>query len=438
MNSANIAKYSKTFATIGSLSSRLVLRLPKQNTARWLSAELPKLGPTYVKIGQFIASRRDIFGDDFACEFNGLKNDVPPMTDEEVQYVMDNHMSKSAFKNVDIKPIASASIGQVHRATLRNGQEVIVKIRRPGIEQLIKDDIEFLMSILHVMYMMKMESIQDSIEAVKNFQTVLKREIDFDLEIYNMKRFNKLYNSADIQIPRVYSKLSNKEVIVMEYVPSRTITDFRGDRKKMSKNLMNLLIKQLINNGVVHGDPHTGNMGFTEDGRIVLYDFGNIIEIPDADRQKLKELIFFLLVRNNKGVTKTLKKLRIQVFDEKDMEKYVDLYIEYMKTIDISRLSNSHGPNIKLPLKLTDDVFRLVRVYGIMEGTCKLLDDDFNYFDVLSSFLVDMFGDEEFMRYKISVDAEEFMTSFPGPWASGDSMSMFANAFNLNGFGGKS
>jgi ubiquinone biosynthesis protein len=410
-----VGKYARTVQTLIEFNIRVAQNPSKRVLGKWLTGKLQRLGPTYIKIGQFMSSRKDIFGDDFAEELSALRDDVQPMNDAEFAAAVESYKYRHMFNVIEKKPIASASIGQVHIGVLKDGRKVILKLKRPDIEMRIREDIEFLMGVLSLMQMLNLENIQDSIDLVSDFERSVAKEVDFIAESKNMKAFYDTYHSAkSIIIPSVYPQLCASNVIVMEYVESLKISEYTGDRKALATKLMDFFIGQLINYGLVHGDPHEGNLGVTKNGAIVMYDFGNIVRIPLRDRQHMKELIYFLLISNKSGVIQTLKSLKIKITNEKEMTRYIDLYIEYMRTIDISQLQSSHGPNVKLPLKLTDDLFRLIRVYGILEGICKELDKDFNYFTVLSGYINEIFMDEEFILFKIQNDtASLFGSSTP-------------------------
>lgn len=406
-------KYSRTLSTLVKLNVKLATNVPKPQIARWLSTEFEALGPTYIKIGQFISSRKDIFGDEFSNELSSLRDKVAQINEQDLRTILDQNLDMSKFKHIDKVPIASASIGQVHRATLKNGKHVIVKVKRPNVDAIIKEDVQFLLSTLSLMSFFNMENIQSSIDLLTDFEKNIMNEVDFKHEVENMKKFHKLYHDdRNIIVPYVYKSLSNDNVIVMDYIDSNSILDYQGDKKKLSLRLMDFFVSQLVEYGAIHGDPHAGNMGITADGAIVLFDFGSVIYISNKDRLRMKELVYQLLVNNKKGVVATLKNLGIKIKDESALTSYIDSYINYMRTIDISILQSSHNPSSKLPLQLTDDLFRLIRVYGILEGTCKDLNPKFNYFDVLQNYITDILLDEDFIMYKIATDTTQVVTEF--------------------------
>lgn len=408
-----VSKSLKTVSTLFELNVKLALKTPKRDLGKWVSTKLQDLGPTYIKIGQFMSSRKDIFGGEFVSELSKLRDKVNPMETHEFYQTINEHLDTSQFKFIDPVPLASASIGQVHKAKLLNGKDVIVKVKRPGIADMIKDDIKFIHNVLSILQMFRLENVEDSIDMINDFEKNVLNEVNFDLEMKHLQRYLEIYKSNEgVTIPRLYKKLSSQYVIVMEYVPSQNIYEYDGNRKNMSYRLMDVFISQLIMHGLVHGDPHAGNIGYDESkDSIVLYDFGNVIEIEDIERQRMKELIYQLVIGNKTAVMGLLTKLDMKILDKKLMSEYIDKYIDYLKTIDISQLKSSNGPSIKLPLKFSDKVFRLVRTYGIMEGICKDLNPKFNYFDLLFNYINELILDEQFLVYKASNDLTSVLDS---------------------------
>lgn len=392
-----------------------VLKTPNIEVAKWMTDECTKLGATYIKLGQFISSRGDLFGEDVANEFGRLRDTVPPLSDSELDYVFNKTVDKNKYASLDEKPLATASIGQVHRAEIirkEKRRRVVIKIRRPGVEQDIKDNIEFLVTILSVFKTFKMDNAQDSIELLEDFKSTVLKEVDFINEAKNIAMFRDLSKeNTFVRIPQIVKSLSTNDVITMEYVPSLPLRDYQGDKKVLAKALIKSFIEQLVKTGTIHGDPHAGNMGISNRGKVILYDFGNVIQVSYQDRQYFKELINYLLMGNKPAIMATLEKLKIEITDKDMMNNYIDGYISYLRTLNIKELSNlMNSSNVKMPFKLTGNFFRLVRVFGILEGVCKELDPAFNYTDVLQEFSTDVMFDREFIVYKTSTDIASMLS----------------------------
>lgn len=443
---ASVIRRARTLGTLAELSWRVTVLKPSgADLGKWLSARLPTLGPTYVKIGQFISSRRDIFGDDFSTAFTHLRDDVPPIPDSDIDAVLRNSINLDQFASVERVPMASASIGQVHRATLLDGRQVVVKIKRPGIDRLIRDDINFISSLMGALRFMRGGGTQydQAQDSVTEMEAYLLQEVDFVKEANNVRRFAAIYSdSNDVVIPRLHGTLSGDAAVVMDYVYSTSLSEFvtaanacneegggrrakKGKKRKKSttaaaaaNKLMDVFVSQLVYKGIVHGDPHPGNFGFDRSGRIVIYDFGNIIEVSDVERQRMKEMIYQLLLGNNNGVMDTLRKLGVEVIDEAALYGYIDMYRDYMRTIDISKIRDSQTAASEMPLRLTSKFMRLMRVYSMLEGTCKSIFIDFNYFDMLDDYIDALFFDEEFVTYKIGEDVRTLVGGLSGSRSS--------------------
>jgi predicted unusual protein kinase regulating ubiquinone biosynthesis (AarF/ABC1/UbiB family) len=179
-----------------------------------------------------------------------------------------------------------------------------------------------------------------------------------------------------------------------------------ADAKAFVRDLMTFFILQLLEYGLVHGDPHPGNIGRSADGRVVVYDFGNVIRLSRKERHLVKELVYLLIVRNKYAVAKLLPSLGVQVGNVEDLHNYIDKYVEYMETIDYRTLQKLYKPNAELPVKLEGKVLRIVKAFGTLEGLCKELDPDFNYFQLLDAYISVAALDEDFLVYKIDQDVK--------------------------------
>jgi predicted unusual protein kinase regulating ubiquinone biosynthesis (AarF/ABC1/UbiB family) len=375
---------------------------------RWLADELTTLGPTCIKIGQFISSRSDIFGESFASEFNSLRDQIPPMCVDQSTKILDEMLnSYDALKEVQYVPIATASIGQVHRAKGKNGNEIVIKIKRDNIEKMVDDDIAFLKRLGNILMFFKVENVDATMEMLVDFESFIKQEISFTNEMNNLVEFYSTYQktySDFVVIPRVVKELCSNDVIVMEYIHNIGLDNFKGDKKEFAAKIMTFFIRQLVEFGYIQADPHGANIGVSLDNKLIIYDFGNMLRISENDRHLLKEMLYLLIVGNNKGVAKVLGELGVDILDDDAVAKYVDRYTQYMKTIDINVFKGMYAPTDKLPILLNGKIVRILRVYGILEGICKQLDPDFNYFKLIDVSMLDLVVDEGFMQYKMKKD----------------------------------
>jgi predicted unusual protein kinase regulating ubiquinone biosynthesis (AarF/ABC1/UbiB family) len=408
-----LIKQSQIVKTVVNTVFRVKIHQNPVTLGSWLVNEFQQLGPTYIKIGQFISSRKDIFGTDFSLCFDVLRDRVNPIPKIDIDELL-LPVKDALF--VEDKHMASASIGQVHKAkSKKSGKELIVKIKRPNIEKTIHDDLDFLKNVVQLMINFDFYNAKNTMVMLKEFEEYLLQEVDFELEAQNLKLFYDTYAVAldqKVKIPYFVSKLSSKDIIVMEYVFDIGLDNYNGDKKAAARMLMNFFIKQLVDYGVIHGDPHKGNIGITPDGRVILYDFGSIITFDKEERYVLKELVYMLIVGNKSGIMKLLTKLGVEIVDREALNIYIDKYIQYMRTIDINVFKTIQTDNFELPLKLNGKVFRLLRVYGILEGICKELDPEFNYFDLFDDYVTSLALDEDFLVYKMKQDMITMQGSF--------------------------
>jgi predicted unusual protein kinase regulating ubiquinone biosynthesis (AarF/ABC1/UbiB family) len=363
--------------------------------AAWLCKRLPQLGPTYVKAAQFVSSREDIFGAELSSGLRDMQNKVPEMSIDVVRGIIDdNPLVARAVSNLEEKPMASASIAQVHIAELHDGRRVVLKVKRPGLQSLIARDLELLRSIVELTRVMGAPEASQAGRVVEDFGKTLLIETDFLNEVENVNAFRQMYGSrTDVVIPAVFGDLCTPDIIVMEYVPSARVFDYRGNKAVLAYRLMALFLGQVLyTGGIVHGDPQPGNIGVTDDDAIVLYDFGNAVTMTDEYRTRLKVAIFSLVTNDGRSALNALEALGVKVLDVTVGVKFVGMYAQYVRKIDYSIFSNGAGR--AMPFVLTDRLMRISRVFGILEGVCMQLDDAFDYTSlgavVWDAFLLDV------------------------------------------------
>lgn len=406
-----LAKQAHVLSTFIELNVKArVVKVPPKPLGKWLANRLQYLGPTYIKIGQFISSRSDIFGEEFTEQFFDLRDQVTPIPGEEVKPLITSLLSKHSFiKEIDEHPLASASIGQVHMAKDAKGNDLLIKLKRPNIKAIIEGDLDFLRFLFSLASAASVENMTPTMTMLNEFEAFLGQEVSFHKEHENLVRFYSMYmpefGSKFLRVPRVVRLPSDDDVLIMEYVHNHGCFEaYSGDKSELAKDLMRFFIRQLVQYGFLHGDPHKGNIGITDDNKLVLYDFGNIITIDENERNLLKELIYMLIIGNKYGIVKVLDKLGVVITDKHAVYEYIERYIEYMRTIDIKVFEGLHTPSDQLPIHLNGKIIRILRVYGILEGICKELDPTFNYFKLLDDKVMDLALDATFLDYKIRKD----------------------------------
>jgi predicted unusual protein kinase regulating ubiquinone biosynthesis (AarF/ABC1/UbiB family) len=241
------------------------------------------------------------------------------------------------------------------------------------------------------------------------FERGLVAELDFRKEVKNISYFRDMYRDRkDIIIPRPYSRLSSNNVIVMDWTPSKPITTpFKAER------LINMFLEQLLYEGVIHGDLHTGNLGLRGEkgfSPIVLYDFGNIIRVTDKYKTAIRDFVYGVQTKNLDTVMDNMTKMGMVVRDREVTRIFVKQYFDYLDTLDLSSFT-INSPEIrakasKVPVELDPTTLVILRTYSLLEGLAKELDPQFSYEKIITKNIETLFLDIEFLLYKITKDVE--------------------------------
>lgn len=365
---------------------------------------IEELGPTFIKLGQLLSNRPDIIPKDLQEELVKLQDDVAledidvkKRLTEELEIDLDKH-----FINIDSKPIASASIAQVYRATLLNGKEVVIKAKREEIDEVIQADLDFIKDLVRllqrkyeVVYKMNLYQI------VLSFESSLLNELSFTNELNNIERFRRNFlENKDIHIPKVYRKYSTDTLICMEYIDGVKVNDIEGIEgyglyaKSVLQNVLDLYLEQVLMHGFFHADPHPGNVFVNKHGQIVFIDFGAMGFMIPEDRQIIESMVLDFLANDAKSLIKNIKRLAIvhHIEDERRLERDAYEIFEMIKQnalddIDISVMLQKlnlvlQSNHILLP----DFVYLLLRGVSILEGTGRQLDADLNVPESIEPF----------------------------------------------------
>ena len=296
---------------------RILAKLPAKGTIpEKVIKEIPQtfadLGPTYVKFGQIIASSPGAFGEQLSREFRGLLDAVPPADAGEVHTLFKQELGAEPaelFASFDERPFASASIAQVHFATLRSGEDVVVKIQRPGIRRRVAADLQILQRFAQVVEMAKLGRRLSAQDVVADFADNLAEELDFRIEAQSMEAWmSGLQGSAlgrNITVPQVHWEFTSERVLTMQRVHGVRIDDLPAIRKQgfdgveLVKALLFATFEGGLRHGLFHGDLHAGNLLVDDQGRIVFLDFGIMGRIDPRTRWLLRELVYALLVKKD-------------------------------------------------------------------------------------------------------------------------------------------
>src|SRR6201991_3672805 len=287
----------------GSLQQKIVKEIPQA---------FADLGPTYVKFGKIITSSPGAFGEPLSREFRSLLDRVPPADPDEIHKLFVEDIGdepKNLFKSFDDKPFASASIAQVHYATLHSGEEVVVKIQRPGIRRRVAADLQILKRFAQAVELAKLGRRLSAQDVVADFSDNLAEELNFRLEAQSMDAWvSHLHASPlgrNIRVPQVYWDYTTEKVLTMERAQGIRIDDVAAIRKagfdgtELVKALLFSVFEGGLRHGLFHGDLHAGNLYVDADGKIVFFDFGIMGRIDPRTRWLLRELLHALLVKKD-------------------------------------------------------------------------------------------------------------------------------------------
>lgn len=364
---------------------------------------LEDLGPTYVKIGQIMATRQDIFSQRYCSELEKLRSDVKPMPFETVKEVLTEAYGPDldkVFTRIDETPLGSASIAQVHKAWLKDGPMVVVKVQRPGIYQEMEEDIRLLRKASGILKLSDVfSSVVDVNVVLDEFWTSAQQEMDFTNEAQNAMRFRRDYEDcAWLSAPVVYEDLTSRKVMVMEYISGCEIDDDARldaegyDRHEIAMRLGTNYITQITEFGFFHADPHSGNIR-VRDGQIVYIDFGMMGTLTDWDKRLMKQAIKALAVRDTLKLTDTILTLGVVKRPPdyanltQSIEEYVSIYCENsLEDIDLPAMVQDlfticHEYGIALPKGIS----MLARSLVTFEGTIEVLDPSTNAMKIIST-----------------------------------------------------
>ncbi len=362
---------------------------------------LEDLGPTYIKLGQIASTRADILPPGWVEEFKKLQDKVPPVPFSEIRSVVEKSLDaplENNFASFSETPVASASIAQVHIATLRNGEKAAVKVKRPGIGKIIAAD----MSVMHTMAHLLERYVQGArryrpVEVVDEFERVITREQDLSIEGANMERFSKIFEgNADVQIPRVFWDYTSEDVLTMEAIDGTPIDEVevlksKGvDIKKVAKKGIEIFFKQVFDHGIFHADLHPGNIFVRDDGVIIYLDFGIIGRLDRKLRKYLASILFYMVRRDYAGMARVHREMGligeavdIGEFEETLAEIAEPIFGKTLEHIDISALLMRLLETARrFDMTLQPNLLLLQKSMVIIEGVGRQLYPDVNMWEV--------------------------------------------------------
>lgn len=366
---------------------------------------LEELGPTFVKLGQIASTRPDLIPANILVELERLQDHVPAFPYEEVTQIIEAELGdtiENLFLNFSITPIAAASIGQVHRATLRDGAEVVVKVQRPGIQKLVETDLNILADVAKLGEgAFEFAQHYRLIEIVEELSKAFRQEMDYTMEAHSAEKFIAYSKKLPyIFVPSVHWEYSTKRVMTTDYVNGVKLSDRQQlkrmglDNKQLAERLATAIFHQVLVDGFFHGDPHPGNVMALPDGRLALIDFGMVGRLSPGTKKHFASLVIALRNQSSKGVIRAISYMGV-IPDEVDQSKlYADVdemrekyYQVPLNQIslgtaigDLFMVANRH--HIRIPSELT----LLGKSLLTMEGVAVALDPEIKIFDIAEPF----------------------------------------------------
>lgn len=414
-----------------SLSIKRRVRHTTYSTPQRLRQTIEELGPTYVKFGQIVADRPDIVSEKFRSELKKLQSNVGVFDTNIAITLIETELGESitsVFKSFDLTPWAAASIGQVYRATLKNNQEVVIKIQRPFIENKIKLDIylmKFLSAKLAKNYP-EMAAI-NIVGLVNEFSDNIIHELDYRIEANNIKIFDNMFvDMPQIKIPKLYDKYTTKRLLITEFISgitpdSRDVLLENGfDCNEIIKNGSEALFTMIFHNGIFHADPHPGNLFVMKNNVVAFIDFGMVGILRPKDINFLADFIVGFYKKDNTLITKSLLTLCSKQYFEKEDELAFDvrqmLIQNYSsKVVDLKNFSkimqSSIDILIKHSLQIPTGIFMLIKVLATLEKFAHDIAPDTNMANIVMPYAKDIIS-KRYSPRKIAYDIYESLKKY--------------------------
>lgn len=381
------------------------VNLPRyQKNARRALKTFVSMGPVYIKLGQWLSSRADILPQPYLEELAKLQDEVPAAPFDQVKPIIENDLGpiERTFESIDHNAVSGASLGQVYRARVK-GRDVIVKVRRPGIEKVVDEDIKVLKKIIPFAMKFVDPNLRYSAEAMlSQFIETIHEEMDYQVEAQNLKAIrSNLRDQPKVIIPAVLEDYSSKNILTMEYLPGIKITNVKGldeagiDREQLVIRAHRVFFTMLLRHELFHADPHPGNISVTNDGSLILYDFGMVGRLDEKTRLKLIRLYLALVERDPSRTVNAMDDLGMLMpgYDRGIIEQGIGLSIQAMYGTKVDRMEVralmdlANKTMSRFPFKLPKHLALYMRMASILEGIYLTHKVNFRFISVLQGIL---------------------------------------------------
>ena len=371
----------------------------KSEIPKRLRIAMERLSGAFTKLGQLLSLRADLIPKEYAQEFSKLQDEVRPFKFEKVKQIIEEEFDQSLsklFLKFDREPIAAASVGQVHKAMLNNGKIVAVKVQRPKIDKIFETDIALLYHLAHLMEKHYPELKEyNFVQIVKEFEGYTKEELDYLVEARNIDTFYNNFKDDPIKIPKVYWNHTTKKVLTMEFIKGKKVTEVTKNKKFYIKQLVESYIKQTMEYGTFHADPHPGNVFVTPNHKLALLDFGIVGHISIELRDNFESVFVGLIQGNRELLAESL--IDLQIVDEEinidqfkeDLSLHLSKY--YNRSLDKIDMSSALYDILTLArtykMKFPTNFVLLIKATATVEGFGKELDPRFNFVKVCKPYV---------------------------------------------------
>jgi len=385
------------------LKDRQGVPLTQYSREKRVRMALTELGPTFIKLGQILAARPDLVGTAMTEELQNLRANVEADPPAVVRHLLEEELGeayKEQFRHIEDQPLATASIGQVHAATLADGREVVIKVQREGIEAIILQDLDVLTGLAQLAERVEAFAAWGPTDMARQIMPMLRRELDFEREQQNMQLFAEYFaDDPSIVVPEPVPGLCTRRVLVMRRLNGPNVANWQEVdpqlRSAMAKRLTCCYMEMLFDHGVFHADPHPGNLLVLPDGQLGILDFGMIGRIDDRLRETIEEMLFAISAGDQAMMLRLVKRAGNPPPQLEDAALSVDIgdYIatygrqglgKFNLTAALNDLSEVlHRHSIKLPSQSA----LLLKMLISLEGTLSTLQAQFDSMEIMRGFV---------------------------------------------------
>jgi len=377
----------------------------QEKQAVWLREKLIELGPTFIKIGQAMATRADLLPLPFVVELGTLVDQVPAFPNEIAFARIEHELGKKineVYSEFELDPVAAASLGQVYRARLHSGEEVAVKVQRPNLEAVIKGDVEILKSVANFAERFpQLNENADWAGMLREFDVTIHEEMDYAAEGRNADRFRDNFkNWTNVYVPKIFWNATTTKVLTMEFIHGTKVTDLDGQKRlnispeKVNRLLIKTYLKQLLEDGFFHADPHPGNLLVMSDGRLAFFDFGMVGRITPELQAKMIDAFFHVVGKDPAGIAQDLIDLDflkpgtnpnvVRPVVERMFEFHLNLKLKEVNfkelTYDLADVMYDY------PFRLPSNFTYIMRALMTLEGIGIVTDPEFNFFETAKPY----------------------------------------------------